>query len=425
MNQVIGRGVPTGSLSENEVEEVIAQGLATLPLEGKRVLILIPDATRTFPMPLYFKLLVRHLQPRVAAVDFLVALGTHPAMPEEALLALVGITAQEKATTYKNVRILNHAWDNPDALTLLGTIEADEIEKLSNGRLRQDVPVRLNRLVLEYDQLLVCGPVFPHEVVGFSGGNKYFFPGIAGSDIINFTHWLSALMTSYQVIGLKDTPVRRVINRAASFIPRARHALCSVITHEGVAGLYLGSTEDAWSAAADLSAQRHVIWNDHPYKQVMSVLPAMYDEIWVGAKGMYKTEPAIADGGEVIIYAPHLHEVSVVHGRLIRQIGYHVRDYFTAQWDKFKDIPWGVLAHSTHLKGSGTYKDGVETPRIQVTLATGIPEAECRAINLGYKDPRSIDLASYANREAEGVLLVPKAGEYLYRLKSQAGGVVA
>ena len=139
------------------------------------------------------------------------------------------------------------------------------------------------------------------------------------------------------------------------------------------------------------------------------MLPTMYDELWVGAKGMYKTEPAIADGGEVIIYAPHLHDVSVVHGKVIRQIGYHVRDYFVAQWDKFKHLPWGVLAHSTHLKGQGTYVDGVEQPRIRVTLATGIPEAECRAINLGYLDHRSVDPQSFAGRESEGVS-VPAQG---------------
>jgi nickel-dependent lactate racemase len=417
VNEVIGNGVTQGALNESQVEEIVARGLAGLALDGKRVLVLVPDGTRTFPGKLFFKLVVRHLQPRVKAVDFLIALGTHPPMSEEALLALVGITPEEKATTYKDVRLLNHAWDNPDALTLLGTIPADEIAALSSGKLRQDVPVRINQLVLEYDQLLVCGPVFPHEVVGFSGGNKYFFPGIAGSDIINFTHWLGALVTSYSIIGVKETPVRQVIDRAVAFIPRPRHAICSVVTHDGVAGVYVGTTEAAWSAAAELSAQRHVIWVDKPYKQVLSVLPAMYDEIWVGAKGMYKTEPAIADGGEVIIYAPHLHEVSVVHGRLIKQIGYHVRDYFTAQWDKFKDISWGVLAHSTHLKGSGSYQDGVERPRINVTLATGISEADCQALNLGYRDWRTIDPKSFANREDEGVLLVPKAGEYLYRVK--------
>ncbi len=404
-------------LSDLQVEEIVVKGLESLGLAGKRVLVLIPDGTRTFPVPLFFRILTEHLQGKAAAIDFLVALGTHPAMSEEALLKLVGISAADKAGKYKDVRVLNHAWDNPSALTTLGTVPAAEIKALSGGRMNQEVPVRLNRLVLEYDHLLVCGPVFPHEVVGFSGGNKYYFPGIAGPDIINFTHWLSALITNYEIIGTKDTPVRKVIDRAASFIPKPRHAICGVITHEGVAGVFVDTTEKAWSASADLSSQTHIVWTDRQYKQVLSVLPAMYDELWVGGKGVYKTEPVVADGGEVIIYAPHIKEISVVHGEGIKKVGYHVRDYFLAQWDRFKDIPWGALAHSTHVKGAGTYVDGVEKPRIQVTLATGIPEAECRQVNLGYRDPKTIDPSTFANREAEGILLVPRAGEYLYRMR--------
>ena len=125
----------------------------------------------------------------------------------------------------------------------------------------------------------------------------------------------------------------------------------------------------------------------------------------------------VADGGEVILYAPHIHEVSVVHGAIIKQVGYHVKDYFLAQWDQFKHLPWGVLAHSTHVKGLGTYENGIERPRIQVTLATRIPPDVCRQINLGYCDPDTINPAEWANREDEGVLLVPHAGETLYRPK--------
>jgi len=419
-NPPILEQAPSGVLSESKIEETIARVAQSAELAGKRVLVIIPDATRTMPLPLFFRLLGKHLGPRTRSLDYLVALGTHPAMSEQALRSLVGITAEEQQVSYPNTRLLNHAWDDPDALTVLGHIPAEEIATLSGGRLKMEVPVRLNRLVLEYDHLLICGPVFPHEVVGFSGGNKYFFPGIAGADIINLTHWLGALITSKEMIGTKYTPVRQVIDRAAAFIPRPRSALCAVVTHEGVTGLTYGSPEAAWAGAADISAKKHIVWNDRPWKQVLSVLPAMYDELWVGAKGMYKTEPAIADGGEVIIYAPHLHDVSVVHGKVIRQIGYHVRDYFLARWDEFKHLPWGVLAHSTHLKGAGTYEGGVEKPRIQVTLATGISEAETRALNLEYRDPRTLDPQSFAGRESEGVLYIPKAGEYLYRLKSDA-----
>jgi hypothetical protein len=132
---------------------------------------------------------------------------------------------------------------------------------------------------------------------------------------------------------------------------------------------------------------------------------------------MYKLEPVVADGGELIIYAPHIRELSLTHGKLIERIGYHTRDYFLQQWDRFRGEPWGILAHSTHVRGVGSYADGVEQPRVLVTLATQIPESVCRAINLGHRDPGSIRVADYQGREAEGILCVPKAGETLHRLK--------
>jgi hypothetical protein len=143
----------------------------------------------------------------------------------------------------------------------------------------------------------------------------------------------------------------------------------------------------------------------------------MYDELWTGGKAMYKLEPAVADGGELIIYAPHLETVSHVHGKYLYQFGYHVADYFLKQWERFKDYPLGVIAHSTHVKGVGAFADGVERPRIQVTLASRISAEDCRQLNLGYLDYRTIDPGAWAGREDEGLLLVPKAGEILYRVK--------
>lgn len=409
-------------LDNLEIETLVANGLDTLPLGNKRVLVIVPDSTRTMPLPLFFRLLVKHLRPRAREIAFLIALGTHPPMREDAILKMFGLTRAERANEYADVQILNHAWQDANALVTLGEISADEIAQLSNGLFHQAVPVRLNKLLCEYDHVLICGPVFPHEVVGFSGGNKYFFPGIAGQDIIDFTHWLGALMTSYQIIGTKQTPVRAVIDRAAAMLPTPRHAFCSVITHDGVANLFFGAPEEAWARAADLSAQLHIQWMPHPYEQVLAILPEMYDELWVGAKGMYKTEPIVADGGEVILYAPHLREISVTHGALIRQIGYHVRDYFVKQWEKFQNVPWGVLAHSTHVRGMGAFENGIEQPRIRVTLATQIPPEICRAVNLGYCDPAQMDVHEWQARQAEKVLVVPRAGEMLFRLAKPFSG---
>ncbi len=261
--------------------------------------------------------------------------------------------------------------------------------------------------------------MFPHEVVGFSGGNKYYFPGISGPDLLNFFHWLGALITNVGIIGVKETPVRQVVDFAAAMIPNERRAITFVVTPDGSArlhGLFYGTPESAWNQAADLSGQVHIKRTPQPFQTVVSCAPPMYDELWVAGKCMYKLEPVVADDGELIIYAPHMHEISLTHGKLIRQVGYHCRDYFTQHWDRFKDIPWGVLAHSTHVRGGGTFVNGVEKCRVRVTLASGIPEEVCRQINLGYRDPRSIDIESFSGREDEGILLVRKAGEQLYRL---------
>ena len=414
---VIGQGSTSEALPTATAQAVLNQALAAQALDGRRVLVIIPDGTRTAPIPLLFELLYEQIGRRVARLDYLIALGTHPPMSAAAIDRLVGVSADDRAARYPNVAIYNHRWDLPEALTTIGTIGRDEAAQLTDGLLAADVPVTLNRLIFDYDQLVICGPVFPHEVAGFSGGAKYLFPGIAGADIINYTHWLGALVTSFHTIGIKQTPVRRVIQRAAEFVQRPILLVALVLKGSTLHGLYVGPHVEAWSAAADLSAQLNVLTAPRLYHSVLSMPASIYDDLWTAAKAMYKTEPVIADDGEVIIYAPHITEVSYTHGHLIDEIGYHVRDYFVKQWDRFKHFPGGILAHSTHVKGLGAYDaaTGRETPRIRVTLATGIPEERCRRINLGYADYRAIDPQAWAGREAEGLLLVEHAGEMLFR----------
>ena len=416
---VVGQGRSDGYLSAGELSQVLREGLAQLPVDGKRVLVLVPDGTRTMPMPVMFEGLERELGGRVAALDYLVALGTHSPMNDDALSRLLGTRVVDGRAGAR--RIFNHRWDDPATFIDLGSISGAEIANLTEGRLKAPVPVALNRLVTEYDHVLICGPVFPHEVVGFSGGTKYLFPGIAAPPIIHFTHWLGALITSSDVIGTLDTPVRAVINRAAALLDTPLSLLALVVTHDGIAGAYCGDVHEAWREAALLSSRRHIVWLDQPFDRMVAVMPPMYDDLWTAAKGAYKAEPAVADGGEVIVYAPHVREVSYVHGRLIDEIGYHCRDYFLNQWDRFSHYPGGILAHSTHVKGLGTFEHGVETPRITVTLATGIPRERCDRINLAYRDPEAIDLEEWPAENGQATRLVPRAGELLFRVGRPPG----
>ncbi len=402
-------------LNPDQIRQWIASQIPTADFRGRRVLLIVPDNTRTAPLPVLFPALRQQLRPHVQSLDVLVALGTHRPMPDAAIRRMLGIAADDPCS---DVGLFNHAWDNPDELVQIGMLSKTDTEELSSGVLSQEVPVQINRRIHDYDVALIVGPVFPHEVVGFSGGNKYFFPGISGPDLLNFFHWLGALITNVGIIGVQDTPVRRVVDRAARMVPLERRCLAFVVAPDAAPyGLFYGTPEEAWKQAAELSGRVHIKRKPRPYKQVLSCAPPMYDELWVAGKCMYKLEPVVADGGELIIYAPHMKEISVTHGHNIERIGYHVRDYFTKQWDRFRDVPWGVLAHSTHVRGTGTFENGVERPRVTVTVASQLSKEVCERINLAWRDPASIDVESFANREDEGILLVRKAGEHLYRLE--------
>ncbi|MGC1481550.1 MAG: lactate racemase domain-containing protein [Chthoniobacterales bacterium] len=410
---------PGGAVSPAEVGALVRDACGGLEADGKKILVIVPDATRTAPVGPIFKALHAAVAGRAAAFDVMIALGTHPPMTEAAIRDRLEMTEAERRSTFARVEILNHEWNNDDALMVIGTISAAEIVELSGDRFAMDVAVRINRRVLDYDRIVIIGPVFPHEVVGFSGGNKYLFPGVSGPEVLNFFHWLGAVITNPMIIGSKWTPVRRVVDRAASLVPVEKLCFCLVVSGGKLAGIFSGTPEEAWDAASDLSARDHVVKVPRPFHTVLSRAPEMYDELWVGGKCMYKLEPVVADGGELIIYAPHIREVSVVHGETIRRIGYHCRDYFLKQWDRFQDESWGVLAHSTHVRGIGTFENGEEKCRVKVTLATGIPEAVCREINLGYRDPATIRVEDFEGREDEGVLYVEKAGEMLYQLEDK------
>jgi len=307
-------------------------------------------------------------------------------------------------------------------LQTIGVITQDEVRQIAGDRwhpsLGGDVAVQINKAVFDYEHIIILGPTFPHEVVGFSGGAKYLFPGISGPAMINATHWLGALAGVIGTIGIKDTPVRAMIHSAAEKLRVPVTLIGLVVDQDALTGIFIGHHLMAWSAAADLSARQHIQWVDRPYQRVLSCAPPMYDELWTGAKAMYKLEPAVAVGGEVIIYAPHLEVVSHVHGNYIYETGYHILDYFLDDWERYAHIPLGVLAHSTHLKGSGVMENGIEKPNVKVTLASKIPPDDCKQLNLGYMDPATIHLDEWKDREDEGLLLVPKAGEKLYRVRA-------
>ena len=402
-------GGPRDVLGAADVHAFVRAQVAALDLAGRSLCLVIPDGTRRCPIPLLLKAIEDGVGDRASACRAVVALGTHTPMTPEAIRALVGSATLD---------VVNHAWWDDDTFVSVGTLSAETVTRLSGGRLDEAIDVRINRLVVECDVTLIVGPVLPHEVVGFSGGHKYLFPGLSGQELIDVTHWLGALITSSEIIGTRGiTPVRALVEAAAALVPGERHALCVVVDPAtgGLQSLAFGEPEAAWRAAADVAAETHVEYLDRPVRRVLSLVSPRYPDLWTGAKGFYKVEPIVAGGGEVVLYAPHIREISAVHPALT-DIGYHCRDFFLAQWERYRHYPRGDLAHATHLFGSGTYDpQRGEHQRVRVTLATGIPEDVVTRANLSYLDPAEVDVGAWSSDP--DTLVVPDAGEVLYRLR--------
>ncbi len=401
-------GGPGQLLSPEEVVSFVRSQVAALDLTGRSLCVVVPDGTRNCPLPLLLRAVEDGVGGRAGDVTAVIALGTHAPMSDEAIAALVGPVS---------FPVRNHAWWDDETFAPVGVLPARLVTELSEGRLHDPIDVRVNRLAVQSDMTLLVGPVLPHEVIGFSGGNKYLFPGLSGQEMIDVTHWLGALITSSAIIGRRGvTPVRALVDAAADLVPGERHALCVVVDHAsgGLESLSFGDPRGAWAAAADVAAETHVRYLDHPVQRVLSVVPDRYPDLWTGAKGFYKVEPVVADGGEVVLYAPHITAIAAMHPRLM-EIGYHCRDFFLAQWDRYRDEPWGELAHATHLYGAGTFDGVTERQRVRVTLATGISEAGVRQANLGFLAPGEVDVAGWA--ADPDTLVVPDAGEVLYRLR--------
>lgn len=413
-------GSHTETLTDDQAREFVTEQLASADVDGKTVCIVIPDGTRSGPHALMIQAAYDAIADRAKQITILIALGTHAEMEEPAIAKLLGVRSGELEARFPKATILNHDWKNPAAITSLGTVPAEEISRLTQGLLTdRAMDVQINKLVAEADVNLVVGPVFPHEVVGFSGGNKYFFPGCSVADVIDISHWVGALITASDIIGTKGiTPVRQLIDAAADMIPGEKLAITYVALGKDLHSVAFGDTKSAWAANANVASETHIKWLERPYQRVVSKVPEMYEDLWTGAKGAYKMEPVVADGGEIILYAPHITDIAEMHPGLA-EIGYHCIQYFTKQWDKFKYHPWGEIAHSTHVRGLGTYdpETDVEQLRTTITLASQVPQEVVEAYNLNYADPNNLDWEEFA--ADDNTLVVENAGEILYRLESQ------
>ena len=406
-------------LDLSTLTEIVHQALDVIQ-PGERVLAIIPDKTRDDNTHQLFPVANEFLTRRgVALFDALVAQGTHPPMSDSQKLSKVGCADFSG-------QLFDHRWDDPEELITLGELSAEMVSELTDGLISQSVPVSLNKLLAPgiYDTVLVFGATVPHEVAGFAGGAKYFFPGVAGPELTHTTHWLGALAGIENIIGRVDTPTRRLIEAATDLVTARIISLNTVVSrHDGelvTYALFAGDIRKAFRRATEVSRRVHIRYTDRKYKRVVALLDPHYDELWVGGKASYKLGAIIEEGGELIIYAPHLTKLSETHGALIEKYGYapleSVRDMLGVSQELRENLC--IAAHLAHVAYAGRLDDdGKIVPRYKITMASGLDEATCRRVNLGYLDYRALNYE--AMRLDSDTLVVADAGRDLY-LRSSA-----
>ena len=416
--RVIGTGAAAADLKVTDMGPIVEDALRAIK-PGSRVLAIVSDRTRDDNTPELFPLVSQRLAlVGAASLDVLIAQGTHVAMSDADKRAKIGAGL---ASMPLLGTIFDHHWDRESELTTLGTIGAEVIAKETGGLLNESVRIRLNARLApgQYDHVLVLGATVPHEVAGFAGGAKYFFPGVAGPELTHLTHWLGALATIERVIGRVETPTRRLIEAAAAFVPTPAIAFTTVATRDAsglkTRALFAGDVRETVRRAAEISQQVHIRYTGRRYTRVVAILDEHYDELWVGGKASYKLGSIIERGGELIIYAPQLSAISLTHGALIEKYGYapleRVRDMVEGSDELRANLC--VAAHLAHVAYAGDRgDDGVVVPRYRITLAANLPEETCRRVNLGYLDVRTFDPRAF--RDDPDTLVVENAGRDLY-----------
>lgn len=418
---VTGTGAPDADLNDADFQRILGEALSNIA-SGARVLAIISDKTRDDNTPALFPVAAQILAEKgIAKLDALVAQGTHSPMPDTDKLSKIGANSLSEIPNLEN--IFDHDWSDPAKLTVIGELSAEKVREVTKNLFTDPIKLSINRLLAagNYDTILIFGATVPHEVAGFAGGAKYFFPGVAGAELTHATHWLAALATIENIIGRVETPTRRLIEAAADFVPAEVISITSVVsrTEENrlrTHALFAGDFRLALRRAAEVSRQIHIKYTGRKYRRVVALLDEHYEELWLGGKASYRLGAIIEEGGELIIYAPHLQCISETHGETIEKFGGYaplekVKELVAQSGELQQNLC--VAAHLAHVAYAGRRDENGEIQtRFKITLASQVDAESCRRVNLGFMDYQNFQISDYEN-DAD-TLIVERAGRDLY-----------
>ncbi|MDR1901725.1 MAG: lactate racemase domain-containing protein [Treponema sp.] len=361
-----GKGI---DISDDELESLFSDALqrALRIRKGSGpVLILPPDLTRFHSRAGFLTDVACRV---LGGIDFAImpALGTHMVMTGAEIRRMFPGSPPEK--------FFVHDWRNDVAE--LGRLEADWVEKVSEGAVRYDWPVQVNKRLLNGGCSLIVsiGQVVPHEVIGMANYAKNLFVGCGGKEAIDKSHFLGAAYGMERMMGRVNTPVRALfdegLRRFGDKLPPVIWALTVVGVRGGeetaadgkaapssptaVRGIFCGDDRECFEKAANLAREVNVDILDEPIKKAVVYLePEEFRTTWLGNKAIYRTRMAMADGGELLILAPGLERFGEDMGvdSLIRKYGYRPSKVIREIAGKEKDLAENLSAASHLIHGS-------------------------------------------------------------------------
>jgi nickel-dependent lactate racemase len=345
-------------LSAAQLKELLVESLAKLGAR-KNVLVVPPDQSREHSRAGDLtRYAWEHYGDKLKVV--LPALGTHTPMRPDQIAHMFGNMPQELFRA--------HNW-RTDVETL-GELPASFIEEQSEGKLHYTWPAQVNKLISQggFDLILSIGQVVPHEVIGMANHAKNILIGTGGREGINRSHYLGAVYGMERIMGRAENPVRNVLNRACQeFLRQIPIVYVQTVVGRGkdgglaVRGLYIGDDLECFLKASELSLKVNFEMLDKPIKKAVVYLdPKEFHSTWIGNKAVYRTRMALADGAELIVLGPGVHEFGEDKGidAMIRKYGYHGTPATLKAVSENADLAadLSAAAHLIHGSSEGRFK---------------------------------------------------------------------
>ncbi len=408
-------------ISKEEIRSLVLksaeESLSRICEKPKRVLLLPPDITRAHSGAGWITEIFYDYFVQWADVYIMPTLGQH-----------IPHTVEQNRWMFGNIpesRILKHDWIKDGKH--LGTIPACYVEKITGGKADWEIPVSINKTVMEgeWDLIINIGHVVPHEVLGFANHNKNYFIGLGGKETICASHMAAACYGIENNLGSLITPLRHCYNKAEdeflNDLPDVYVQLVMAYNESGGlihTGFYCGDNLDTYLLAAKQSASENITVVP-PLKKVVAIMQGdEFFSTWVANKAVYRTRKAMADGGELIIIAPGLKRFGEQDevDRIIRKYGYVGTEKIMDLWKDNEDLR--ELTHATaHLI------HGSSEGRFKITYAPGhLTKEEIEKVNFNYLD---IDDAMklYPPNELKNGFNTLANGEEIYFISTPSAGL--